>query len=178
MAHAPSSRVSLTLACGRTVGPGLEGSPGGGGWGGALVGRGAAVAGGIREGYLRAAPLAVRAAFEDEEPMIAGVYRSFTAWVQQGGSRAQYVIMGLRRGKFGALVVENCVNCCRDDGHGPLIQFTSMPPPTFPLIPIGESYNQWRCHHSRANVADLTVQWHLRCYPALAQAETRDQLVH
>lgn len=69
----PSFLVSLALACGRTVGPGLEGSPGGGGCEGALLVRGAAVVGGVREGYLRAAPLAVRAAFEEDEPIFAGV---------------------------------------------------------------------------------------------------------
>lgn len=69
----PSFLVSLALACGRTVGPGLEGSPGGGGCEGALLVRGVAVVGGVREGYLRAAPLAVRAAFDEDEPIFAGV---------------------------------------------------------------------------------------------------------
>jgi len=69
----PSFLVSLALACGRTVGPGLKGSPGGGGCDGALLVRGVAVMGGVRVGYLRAAPLAVRAAFEEDEPIFAGV---------------------------------------------------------------------------------------------------------
>lgn len=70
----PSSRPLLAWACGRTVGPGLPRAAGGGCEGAAFVVEevGGAVA---REGYfLAAAPPAVRAAFEVEEPM-------FVVWV-------------------------------------------------------------------------------------------------
>ena len=68
----PSSLVPLAVGCGCTVGPGpLDGRPAGGWFEGALV---RVEVGGTRCGYWRrAAPAAVLAAFEDEEPML-GIY--------------------------------------------------------------------------------------------------------
>lgn len=66
-----SSLVPLAVVCGWTVGPGALGwRPAGGRAEGALVG---VEVGGVRCGYWRlAAPAAVLAALEDEEPIFDG----------------------------------------------------------------------------------------------------------
>jgi hypothetical protein len=100
----PWSRASLARVWGCTVGP-REASVGGR-VGGAFVGREVVACGGIRDGYLRMVPFAVRAAFEVEEPMFEAVVVVQWLWEMWGDNEimvVEYIEEPSARNNFDAI---------------------------------------------------------------------------